>query len=414
MRIIYLTWGETPRSYGVFGSQVIGQFTETANLLPESKFYFISAVPVIHSGLVREKWRYARELKLVKHKLGVINFHWLPIWAPQNLINSSKFTFKFMHGLAHRHLNKKLQMIKPDVVHCRSYHAAWAALCIKKKYQLNYKIVFDGRGLWPEEVSLKRGWSDQSPNYKFLKTIEGILLTECEKSITVSDTMHEHYVKLKGINDSTIYLSADTKQLKFEKNEFEQSDTIRFCYVGALSDTTWHQPKTLISLYRYLRRLFPKTKLTVVTTSNHSELQSLFSEFPEEEVKFTSTKTRAELNQVLNSQDFGLMTYFTPKTEKEILLANMVLAVKSAEYLIAGLPMICNKYCGGIASILKNNNMGIVYDPNTYKGLDLISIESFMKLERKLEISNEAKLLFGSEDNAILCANIYKLLTNDK
>ena len=41
MKVIYLTWGETPRSYGVFGSQVIRQFVETSKLLPEHKFYMI-------------------------------------------------------------------------------------------------------------------------------------------------------------------------------------------------------------------------------------------------------------------------------------------------------------------------------------------------------------------------------------
>jgi hypothetical protein len=69
MKVAYLTWGETPCIYGVFGSQVIRQFDETKKLLPNSEFHFISAVTIIHSGLLREKWRYFSELSMVKKNL---------------------------------------------------------------------------------------------------------------------------------------------------------------------------------------------------------------------------------------------------------------------------------------------------------------------------------------------------------
>ena len=369
MKVVYLTWGETPRTYGVFGSQVIGQFVETAKLSPDSEFHFISAVPMIHSGLTREKWKYFSELACVKKRLGSVQFHWLPIIASQNYVNSSKFTFIFMHGIAHWFLKKKLVRLRPEIVHCRSYHAAWAALSVRSKYSLNYKIVFDGRGLWPEEVALKRNWSKASDDYKFLKYIENILLSECDSSISVSHTMHEHYVGLGSKNDRCIYLSADTAQLKLDMNELDKVKIIRFCYVGALSEDSWHQPQALVELYRKLRTLVPKSQLTIVTTSNHDALKRQFMEFPTDELVFTSTKTQSDLKQVLKFQDFGLMAYFLPTNSNEELLGKMVLAVKTAEYLAAGLPMICNGYCGGAARIIQDNKLGIVYFPENINSL---------------------------------------------
>ncbi|HFG1877170.1 TPA: glycosyltransferase [Vibrio cholerae] len=374
MKIVYLTWGETPRAYGVFGSQVLGQFSKTAKLSPSDEFHFISAVPIVHSGLIREKWCYFTELKRVKKQLGTVAFHWLPIMAFQNFVNSSKTTFNLMHGISHWFLKNTLVKLTPDIVHCRSYHAAWAALNVRKKYGLNFKIIFDGRGLWPEEVALKKGWSEQSEDYQFLKSIESQLLDKCNCSVSVSDTMHEHYVKLGAKNDHVVYLSADTKQLKVEIDEFEVSDVVRFCYVGALSENTWHQPQVLVELYRKLRLLFPKTQLTVVTTSSHLELSQAFSVFPAQEIILTSTKTRTELKQVFKKQDFGLMTYFSPKTDKETLLGNVVLAVKTAEYFVAGLPMICNLYCGGASRIIEENGLGITYFP---ENIDNLSSEAF-------------------------------------
>ena len=243
MKVIYLTWGETPRSYGVFGTQVVGQFIETAKKCTEGEFHFISAVPVLHSGYVREKWKYGQELQAVKNMFGKIKFHWLPIWASQNLVNPSKKTFNMMHGLAHRGLKKKIERIKPDIVHCRSYGAAWAAISVRKKYNLKYKVIFDGRGLWPEEVALKNAWDENSSDYKFLKSLEQKILFACDCSISVSDPMHEHYLSLGSPNDRIIYLSADTKKLRVDLSEVNKSERVRFCYVGALSENSWHQPQ---------------------------------------------------------------------------------------------------------------------------------------------------------------------------
>ncbi|RNF48804.1 glycosyltransferase [Marinomonas hwangdonensis] len=410
MKIVYLTWGETPRAYGVFGSQVIGQFLETSKLSPEVEFHFISAVPIIHSGLIREKWHYFKELKSVKSKLSPIAFHWLPIWTSQNFINSSKYSFVLMHGLTHLHLKAKLKKIQPEIVHCRSYHAAWAALNVKIKYGFTYKIIFDGRGLWPEEVALKKDWSEQSIDYLFLKSIESQLLDKCDCSVSVSDTMHEYYTNLGAQNDHTIYLSADTRKLKVEINEFEVSDTIRFCYVGALSEDTWHKPQLLVELYRKLRLLFPKTQLTIVTTSNFLLLKQAFSEFPTKEIIFTSTKTREELKQVLKKQDFGLMTYFLPENDKEKLLGNMVLAVKTAEYFVAGLPMICNAYCGGASSIIKENGLGVIYYPENIDDLTLEEFIPYLKVSAREKCQSFASENFDYEINAENYKELYQSL----
>ena len=410
MKVVYLTWGETPRSYGVFASQVIGQFVETAKLSPDDEFHFISAVPLIHSGLVREKWRYTAELSNVKKKLGSVAFHWLPIVASQNFVNSSKATFNPMHGISHWFLKNKLTKLTPDIVHCRSYHAAWAALSVRKKYGLNFKIIFDGRGLWPEEVALKRNWCENSADYQFLKSIEKTLLLECDVSVSVSDTMHQHYLDLGAKNDQCIYLSADTEQLKVSIDQLEPSATVRFCYVGALSEDTWHQPKGLVDLYRRLRTLYPKTQLTIVTTSNHDQLKIQFSEFPQEELVYSSTKTRVELKNILSVQDISLMTYFTPRNEKQKLLGKTVLAVKTAEYCVAGLPMICNTYCGGAAKLIDDNGLGLTYCPEKVDSLNSEDLLPYLNSEARKKCQAFALTNFDYAVNAGKYIELYKFV----
>jgi glycosyltransferase involved in cell wall biosynthesis len=412
MKVVYLTWGETPRTYGVFGSQVIRQFIETQKLSPNSEFHFISAVPIIHSGLLREKWRYFSELSMVKTKLGAVAFHWLPIVASQNFVNSSKATFKLMHGPAHWLLKNKLTKIAPEIIHCRSYHAAWAALTVRKKYGLNLKIIFDGRGPWPEEVNFKKNWSQNSADYQLLKSIEKILLSECDVSVSVSDAMHQHYVDLGAKNDQCIYLSADTNQLKVDLDQIQQNEMARFCYVGALSKNTWHQPKSLVDLYRRLRTLYSKTQLTIVTTSSHNQLKAHFSEFPKEELVFTSTKTRLELKQVLSKQDFGLMTIFIPKNEKEKILARVGLAVKTVEYLAAGLPIICNAYYGGVAKLIDNHGLGMTYFPESVNSIKSEELLAYLNISVRKKCQAFALKNFDYTLNAQKYFELYKRVLN--
>lgn len=280
MKVIYLTWGETPRSYGIFTSQVINQFVETYRCADSNdKFYFVSGVPIIHSGLIREKFSYFNELKVIRELLSKIKFSFIPIFTTQNFIDSSRLTFDLMHNISHLFLKNIVKSINPDVIHCRSYHAAYAALTVKNKYKFKYKVIFDARGLWPEEVALKKNYSIDSSNYIFLKNIEKKLLEECDITIAVSDTMAEHYKKI-GVKDLRInYLSTDTDKLNINRDlSLYENRSINFCYVGALTNTTWHTIDELHSFYKYLRRIC-KSNLFIITTSNHQDIKNKFLEF---------------------------------------------------------------------------------------------------------------------------------------
>lgn len=412
MKVLYLTWGETPRSYGVFGSQVLGQFVENSKEIPDGQFYFASALPIIHSGLVREKWSYSAEIKKVKEKLGEIPFFLIPIYAPQNIINSSKSTFRWMHFGTRLHLKKLLQRISPDIIHCRSYHAAWAALNVKRKYGFGYKIIFDARGLWPEEVALKKKYSFESKDYQFLKSIESKILNSSDITVAVSDPMRRHFELLNAKKVETIYLSADIEHLAYNSCEIK-NDRVQFCYVGALNNNTWHKPEVLLDLFFHIRSLIGDAQLTIVTTSCHDSLKKIFSKYIDD-VFFLSTKNVEELGEIFGRMDFGVMSYFKPTTDREIMLSRMVLAVKTAEYLISGLPMIVNNACGGASAIVEENEMGIVYDPDDFHGLTLEKIDRFLFNEEKIRISNKAKCLFGYKKHAELYALSYRSLIRNE
>jgi len=410
--IVYLTWGETPRSYGVFGNQVIEQFKRISNYSTR-KFHFISGVPIIHSGLVREKWNYMNEIREIRKALGSVTFSRIPILAPQTFFNSSSKTFSFFHGFSHTFLAKKLRKLMPAVVHCRSYHAAWAALKVRESYEFNYKIVFDGRDMWPEEVALKNKYSEGSVDYTHLKNIEKELLQKCDLSIGVSDEMCSYYESLGANKTQCVYLSADTELFSSDFNQEKyQIDTVKFCYVGALSESGWHKVSELHKLYSKLRTLYNKTHLTIVTTSDHSSIKSFFCDIPEKEITLTSSKSRVELSRILSTQHVGLMAYFSPSNKLHVALGKILLAIKTVEYLSAGLPMICNAYCGGASYILKENLLGEVYKPECIN-ITSEQVDNLINVNVAKNCIGFAKDNFDIETNAKKYNSLYQLLLND-
>jgi len=414
MKVIYLTWGETPRSYGVFGSQAIGQFYETYKLIPGAEFHFVSAVPIVHSGLVRERLSYCKELKNVKKKLQGIRFHWLPIYAPQNFINSSKLTFWLMHVGAGRQLKKIFTGAHPDIVHCRSYHAAWAALQAKENYELSYKVIFDGRGLWPEEVALKKGYVNSDANYLFLKEIEREILSNADVAIGVSDPMVAYYSSLGANCVERIYLSAfvESNSGNVCRKHVNSMSPMTLGYVGALSDETWHKPKYLLELYNKFKSEFVNTRIIIVTTSNHEPIRHAFTGIPQSELLLTSTKTVSELGEILKEFDFSALSYFIPEGGMEEKLSEMVLAVKTAEYLSAGIPVLVNKYCGGAASIILENNVGISYDPLSLHEICKNNMIKLLESNVSVRAKRISREIFDYSSNAKKYREIYLKLAS--
>lgn len=412
MNIVYLTWGETPRSHGVYGSQVIKQFKETVSRASGCRSYFIAAVPLIHSGLTREKLSYFEELKKVKQTLGDIAFKWIPVFCTQNFVDSSRFSFNLMHGLSHLLLGRYIKHLDVNIVHCRSYHAAWAALKIRERYSLNYKVIFDARGIWPEEISLKKGYSVGDKNYLFLKKIERYILSNCDVTVAVSDTMAEHFEALGTKKVETIYLSSKSLNLGAGVvRKHIDSAFPTFCYVGALASNTWHRPEELKKLFDKILSIKPNSVLVIVTTSNYQNIYQCFNHHPN--VTITSVKNAEELHQIFAKVDFGLMSYFTPETPIEHMLSKMVMAVKVAEYLCYGLPVIVNKYCGGASKVIEVNKFGITYDPNYFGNISSESLDSYLNNYKPSIQASKAAMLFSYETNAAKYLNLYQTILSD-
>lgn len=409
MNIIYLTWGETPRASGVYGTQVISQLEAIKKESKNIKIKLIAGIPIIHSGLIREKFSYKRVINLIQEKLEPNGFEKITINMPQNILNHP-YLFKFFHLLSNKILQKIINDIAPDIIHCRSYHATYAAVKARQRTNKNYKIIFDARGLWPEQYAVIKNDGKINKNYLYLKELELLLLKESDLIVSVSETMSDHYKKI-GINPEkikTIYTSSPINEMK--KPERKKNDSYSFCYLGALDENGWHKPSSLAKLFTHILDISPKSTLKIITKSSYKKISIFFAENQLKHITFHTITDHKQLNEALNDIDIGILSYFTPKKNLEKIFASTVIAIKTGEYLSQGIPLLVNKYCGGAADYVERHSIGKSYDPDN---LQEITGETFDLLINKnlsikaIKFSNND---FSYNSNAQKYIGLYTLI----
>jgi hypothetical protein len=409
IKVAYITWGETPRSYGVFGSQVIEQVSRIAkNHLDSIDMHFIAFLPVIHSGWVREKFGYFNEIANVKKILFNVKFHlkFLPI--PQNLVNPNRFTHRLLFIWGLRYLQRYIEQNDIDIVHCRSIHAAYAACKVKLRSSKSFRIIFDIRSPWPETIALQRNYNEDHPEYQYFKSIEKFIVNSSDSLVSVSATMSSFFEKSYGKSCELIYLSAPVESLHLKNSTKKSATKLHLIYVGYLAEDGWHKISNLITLLQRIRLLFPDCAVTIVTTSSHSKIRTKILEAGLNHINIVSTFNVDQLKYHLYEANIACLTAFTPRTNLEQIFCANVFAVKSVEYLSAGLPIICNKFLGGAAAYVKEHNVGLLYDPNDISSLSREDIERMINSD----ISKRAAALswqdFDYDSNVRKYFELYK------
>lgn len=319
-------------------------------------------------------------------------------------------------------------IIKNDInlIHCRSYHAAIIALKVKNKFKLPVKIIFDTRGLFPEEGVFLGFYPYKSLSYRFWKYKEKELLKNCDIVVNVSEQFTEHIKSIIGeINTETIYTSIDQyiiyKDLnlrelaRIELNILEEEKALVYC--GSISLLGWHSIEALLSVYEVFQKTFIKTKLIILTQSSHEILRNQLNQnnLVEDDYRIIKSKNLEQTNKYLNAADYSCLPYRKNKNEVDRLIGHTMLATKTGEYLGTGLPLLVNENVGGAASLVNKHGLGIVYKEDRISDIgDAIkNIENNYNdiSEKCIEVANKH---FDIVKNAFKYIDIYKKLTENK
>jgi glycosyltransferase involved in cell wall biosynthesis len=412
-QVAYVTWGETVRFYGIYRSQVLETVARLAKDDPDRDYHIIAAMPVVHSGWVRERHRYFAQLKEARRLLGRAQLHIVPIMALQTAIFPTRKTFSAIYRGAGLTLNRMLKRYDFDLVHCRSLQSSYGMLKARADLGLTYKVVYDVRTLWPEEMR-RRGSSVE--DYVFFKSIEKQVAEQADAVVTVEENMEDLIRKVGARKTLANYLASEISNhsLAADKIRNSANDSLHMTYVGAIELDGIHDPRLLFSLFGWIKSDFKSARMTIISTSAHEPLKKLVkSEFSglEESIDYTSFTDRKALLADLSNYDAGLNVHGESKNSNDAITAKTGFSTKSVEYLGAGLPIICTKNAMGIARIIEQNNIGLTFDPKNngadISRDDLLALKTPAARKRAIEF---AKKTFSYESSTGRLHQLYNEL----
>lgn len=427
--LLYLTWGEELDLNGLIGQQVFRQLINIKSLNNNLRISIVSGVPCLSKARAmrnNQRTKKCQEINsyLDNHgiKLTVKDIMVLPRWF---------YTIFYLTWLYYNfhltYLRDYLLENKVDLIHCRSYHAVNLALMVKKKYRLPVKIIFDTRGLFPEEGVFKGWYGYDSLSYRIWKQRERELLNESDAIINVSYNFTNHIKSItENPNVFTIYTSVDLDTF-YKDNDlrkktraqlgFSKSEKV-LIYIGSIGISGWHRFETLISLYQAFKLYFIKTRLLVITQSPHKPIKDNFRGFglTDNDFKLFASKSAEQTNSYLNAADYACLPSKENNNEIENIISHTMLASKTGEYFAGGLPILVNENVGEAAMLVERYNLGAVYKARQ----ESVITDKLAAIENDYnKISNNcigvAKKLFASEVNARKYLAIYnQLLNKDK
>lgn len=413
MRVLYLTWGEVPRMSSVYGGQVVDVVRRLQRQPGLERVDLLAGVPLIHSGLVREKWRYPQEIARIRAAIGADHFSRRTIATPPVGVHPTRRQLPFFTQGHVGFLARKIRQQGYDVVQCRSYVATHLALRARAEHGLNVKVVFDSRSYMPDEAILLGRWAEGSDDHRFWLDRQAQMLAEADCTNVVSETMKRRFDSLGARRCELIYLNVEQEAAAAGSGTAPPADAPMLVYAGYLSETGWHSPASLWRVFDQVRRHSPAARLRVITKSPHPTLRQSLTEggwdHLQEAIEMTSAPSPREVVRMLADATAGVLSYRTPQGELEHVLAEGVFATKTAEYLMAGLPVLVNRVCGGAAAYVRSHDSGVDYDEAA--GLQADDVARLIALRRQsARIADEAVSHFSSTRNAERMAAIYASL----
>jgi len=381
MKILYTTFLELPFNSGIYDSQVKTLlFTLKKKYAQELDLHLSINIGFAYLGrrnseIVFKKYRKDCECLIAEcAKKGVrvkVNYLFLPLLKRHSFhLNSVLLPLMILISFPIYFVN--VIRVKPDIIHCRSYPATLMAVFAKLIWK-KAKIIFDMRGLYPEEGIAHGRWKEDSVAFKMWKCIEKILLKKSERIIVLSDPFKKYVGLLSNEYESKIsYIAASIDKIFFEKNE-NNNKKIRSklglenkkVFVSHGSLNYWHSPRVLAEIFIEINKIMEKAFLMILTTYDKKKFANILKSCGIDDTKYyISFVPFIDIPKYLAAADYAIIPSADLEFEKrkctKVILDTMI-GLKVSECMGAGLPLIANENIGGLKYIMDSNNLGVTF-----------------------------------------------------
>ncbi len=254
------------------------------------------------------------------------------------------------------------------ILHTRSYVPAIIGLFYRAVFGI--RLIFDPRGILPEELRLARGWSRRDPRYRLWKWIERILLKRADAVFALSKPFREHLRRIVPRDDIRI-TPCCIEASRFTYDPQRRSTTRaklgfgkRFILVYSIGCFVPYQVlEKALEVFHYLREERPDAQLLILTP----EPQAMRRYATEYSLDLTGvTITRVPFSRIpdyVSACDAGLLV------RHPSIVSRVASPVKFAEYLGCGLPVLAFCGIGDTEEIIHRYSVGECVDPKDTQGI---------------------------------------------
>ena len=312
-------------------------------------------------------------------------------------------------------------IFKPTIVHARGHPMAIFACAIKKIF--NFKLLFDYRGMWPDEKLSKGTWNLKFAThrvmYKFFKKWELNLLSKSDYLVFLTERVRNHFINsekplikkssiIPCAADYTLFNFSDySSEKKFLKSSLSFENNLVLGYLGSIG------PLYDFKGYLNLIKVGLENHLSIsglVITNNLEDAEEEISRFDFQKnnpsIKCL-TLSREEVPKYL--QLFSYLVSFCT-ISKSIIGAS---PTKIGEALSLGVPIISNSGVGDIDSIINETKCGILLEDTSIESLQTCINELRNQSFNKDFVRKESQKFFDLNIAFREYLNIYKTLDSD-
>jgi glycosyltransferase involved in cell wall biosynthesis len=346
-RVLYVTYD------GVL--EPLGQSQVLAYLNKLAKSNSITLISFEKSAEIRKKYT----LNLTRTQLTSVGIRWFALQYHKKPSLPATLYDTIIGAL---YILVLVKIYNIEIVHARSYLPALMALPTSKI--LGPKLLFDIRGLWPDERLDAGLWDKNSFLYRFAKKLEKYLLTKSSHIITLT---HSSIRALEQIQNSpsqppeiTVIPTCVDLNL-FSSKSFKVSASFTLGYVGSVG--ALYVIRELFECFKLVREEIPNSKLLIINRDSHAFLWGLAHSYGLDDSDVEIRKeSYIKIPDQIRRMDAAAAIY--KPTYSRLATA----PTKLAEYLACGVPCLVSAGCGDATRLIEDRRLGAVL--HTFTSLD--------------------------------------------
>jgi glycosyltransferase involved in cell wall biosynthesis len=253
-----------------------------------------------------------------------------------------------------------------DVLHARA-HVPMAMAMLANNLGARCRLLFDIRGLMAEEYADARVWAENSQPFRAVKKVERAGIRRADQLVVLTrkfrDWLVEHELKraeqievIPCCVDFSLFSEATSEDREWRAGHFE------VIYAGSV--TGLYLLEEMGRFFLAVKRLRPDAYLRILTTSSAEDAKRVLERAGLSREDFwVGAALPREVPGYLQRARLGLS--FRKPTFSQIAAS----PTKIAEYLAAGLPVVCNAGVGDTDDLLSSQRVGVVvkdFDEKSY------------------------------------------------